>query len=221
MGIYPPNDADELAAESLSRGDPTGWFERLYARADQQGSGVPWASMAPDAGLVAWLDGRFATETRALVVGCGLGDDAEELARRGFAVTAFDVAPSAIALCRARFPDSPVAYRVADLFDPPKEWRGAFGLVVEVTTVQSLPLDLHEPALRQIAGFVAPGGWLFVETALRDPALENPSGPPWPLAAPLLRVLEEAGLAEESHETRPIETWTRVWRARAIYHRPL
>jgi protein-L-isoaspartate O-methyltransferase len=33
---------------------------------------------------------------RALVVGCGLGYDAEFLARLGYAVTGFDVAPTAI-----------------------------------------------------------------------------------------------------------------------------
>ncbi len=221
MGIYPPNDVDELAAESLRRGDPTGWFERVYARADGQGSGIPWARLSPEPGLVAWLDesGLAGQGAAALVVGCGLGDDAEELARRGFTVTAFDIAPSAIALCRERFPASRVDYRVADLFDPPREWRGAFHLVVEVTTAQALPLALHEQAIQQIAGFVAPGGWLFVETSLRDPSLENPSGPPWPLAAPLLRLFEQAGLSEQSHEARPIGDWTRVWLARAIYRR--
>jgi SAM-dependent methyltransferase len=112
---------------------------------------------------------------RALVVGCGLGDDAELLASLGYDVVAFDYSPTAIERCRARFPGSPVEYLVADLLDPPAAWRRAFDLVLEVFTVQSLPPTVRATAIANIAGFVA--GRLLVVATQGEPA----DGPPWPL----------------------------------------
>ncbi|MDZ7952448.1 hypothetical protein [Nostoc sp. DedQUE09] len=38
----------------------------------------------------------FASGQKALVIGCGLGDDAEALAHLGFEVTTFDISPTAM-----------------------------------------------------------------------------------------------------------------------------
>src|SRR5215468_1626208 len=63
--------ARQLAAESIARSDPTGWFEPLYAAAEQGATTVPWADLAPYPGLVSALAG-VPGRGRALVVGCGL-----------------------------------------------------------------------------------------------------------------------------------------------------
>ena len=177
-----------------ARADP--WFEELYAGAGDSFEGIPWAHLAPRPALVEWLDRNPpAGGTAALVVACGLGDDAEELARHGCAVEAFDLSPTAIAAARRRFPGSRVRYRVADLFDLPPEWTGRFGLVVEVQTIQSLPPDAHREAIAVISRCVAPGGRLFVRTALRgddEPADRRP----WPLREAELRWFDEQGLTE-------------------------
>ena len=117
--------------------------------------------------------------TRALVVACGLGDDAEELACRGCVVDAFDVSPTAIARARERFPDSRVAYLVADLFALPSGWRGRFDLVVEVQAIQSLPPGEHRAAVAAISDCLAPGGCMFLRTAVRAEDEPAPSRP-WP-----------------------------------------
>jgi hypothetical protein len=60
------------------------FFESLYAGADDNYSQIPWARLSPRPVLMDWLDAEPpAVGTLALVVACGLGDDAEELARRG------------------------------------------------------------------------------------------------------------------------------------------
>jgi len=65
--------------------------EEIYARAGDDLSSVPWARLAPHPLLMLWLDSpdwpgdcpaRHADGGEALVIGCGLGDEAEELARR-------------------------------------------------------------------------------------------------------------------------------------------
>jgi len=56
---------------------------------------VPWVQGVPNESLVQWAAGRRGDGRRALVVGCGTGEDAEFLAGLGYAVTGFDIAPAA------------------------------------------------------------------------------------------------------------------------------
>jgi SAM-dependent methyltransferase len=173
----------------------TGWFERLYSESQRDGFAISWVDLEPNRYLVEWLERRTAAPTgRALVVGCGYGDDAELLAGLGMAVTAFDIAPSAIAQCRARFPESPVRYEVADVLNPPVEWSRAFDFVFEAYTVQVLRGPARRSCARAIGGFVAPGGSLLaVARSRRD---EDPEGPmPWPLTRSELDEFAVPGLA--------------------------
>src|SRR6185295_16447201 len=94
--------------------------------------------------------------------GCGLGDDAEELSRRGFLVTAFYVSPTAIDWCRARFPATTVHYAVHDLLAAECVWACDFDFVLESYTLQVLPPEVRGEALAHVARFVAPGGELLV-----------------------------------------------------------
>ena len=172
--------ARALAQESLGRGDPVGWFERLYAEARRGEASVPWADLAPNPHVVEWLERERPTPGRALDVGCGLGDTAEELARLGFEVVAFDVSPTAIAEARRRFPGSRVAHRVADLLELPAELAGAFDLVVECYTLQVLPPGPRARAVAALRRTLRPGGTLLVVARGREPD-EPPGQMPWPL----------------------------------------
>ena len=179
----------------MDREQATSWFDRLYTLADGDSRAIPWADLVPSPLVVDWLDAHPDLSGRALVVGCGLGDDAEDLAERGLDVTAFDVSSEAIAWCRRRFPESSVNYIVADLFDQPKAWSRAFDLVVEQRTVQSLPLNLRDEALAAVADPVAPGGTLLVVAWGRPDGTET-VGPPWPVSREELAFLERTGLKE-------------------------
>jgi hypothetical protein len=160
--------------------DATGWFERLYVAAEHGEADVPWDRGEPNPLLVEWAQRRRPAGARALVIGSGLGEDAEYVAGLRFETTAFDISETAIETTRRRFPDSRVTYRVADLLDLPIEWREAFDLVVESITVQSLPPRLHREAIDVVVGTVAPGGTLLVISAARAEN-EPVDGPPWPL----------------------------------------
>jgi len=161
--------ARRLAADSLARGDPVGWFERLYAEAGAGEALVPWGG-APSRLLVDWAQqrGLGGQGRRALVVGCGLGDDAEYVAALGFDTVAFDVASSAIQAARRRFPGSDVRYVIADLMAPPPGWRQGFELVVEVHTLQVLPDPPRRQAITQVGRMVRPGGTLIVIARAAD-----------------------------------------------------
>ncbi len=193
--------ARELARESISRGDVSGWFEQLYAESARDGFAISWVDLAPNPHLVDWLSRNPEPRGRALVVGCGYGDDAELLAELGLEVVAFDIAPSAIAACRARFPRSPVRYEIADVLAPSAAWSAAFDFVFvfvfvfEAYTVQVLPGPARARCPRAIGGFVSPGGSLLVVARSRCEE-EPPSLMPWPLTRAELDDFAVPGLAQ-------------------------
>ena len=163
----PRLSTQRLAEEYRDRGDPNGWFEEFYARAGGDANKVYWADLAPGPHLLSWTEGKSCTGARAITVGCGVGDDAEALAERGYEVTVFDISTSAISMCRARFPERAVSYMVADLFGCPDSWKHAFDLVYECNTIQSLKGQDMVRALEAIAQLVAPGGEVLVSCRSR------------------------------------------------------
>ncbi len=191
----------KIAERTLPSGDLAGFFETVYTTANGETNEVSWADLQPHPLALEWFQQRHleGAGRSALVVGCGLGDDAEELARRGFRVTAFDISPRAIAWCEQRFPHSLVTYRASDLFAAPTQWRQAFDFVLEIYTVQAIPLHLHARSLANIATFVAPGGSLLVICRGREP--QNEASPTrWPLTRAELAGFEKAGLREAAFE---------------------
>jgi SAM-dependent methyltransferase len=212
-----------LAFEST---DGMSWFEDLYAAANGDLSQIPWADRRPNRNLISWLErerpssrGPDARPLKTLVVGCGLGEDAELLARWQFDVTAFDLSTTAIDWCRRRYPGTRVKYRQADLFAPPPEWVRGFDFVFEAYTVQPLPMSMRKQALEAVAHLVAPGGRLLFVTRARE-AWEETDGPPWPLTLDDMRGLSDAGLVMLSFEDYLDEETPPVRRFRALCERP-
>jgi SAM-dependent methyltransferase len=185
---------DRLAAQSIAEGDPTGWFDRLYAAGAAGEVSMPWNRRTPHPLLAAWSPGLAGRVGRAIVVGCGLGADAEHLAALGYRTVAFDVSETAIRTARDRYPDSRVQYRTADLLEPPPTWIQAFDLVVEVITVQALPDPPRRTAIVNVGRLVAPGGTLLVVAARRDPGSSDSTGPPWPLTREEIEAFATGGL---------------------------
>lgn len=175
--------ARRLARDAVAAGEPLSWFERLYADGEAGRGVVPWGDLGPNPNLLAWAaERRLSGEGRtALVVGCGFGDDAEALAALGFAVVAFDLAPTAVRACIERHPATKVEYVVGDVLHPPPEWAARFDLVFEANTLQVLPPgDLRRRAALALSTLPAPGGTLLVIARARDEG--EPVGDiPWPL----------------------------------------
>lgn len=211
------NKVSNLISQHIKDGDATGWFEILYSSAANGEVSVPWARNAPDPQLVSWLRDMSANGDgkTALVIGCGLGDDAIALEEFGYTVTAFDISQSAIDWAKQRFPDSNVDFVQADLFHLPKAWRGAFDFVFESRTIQALPWDLTESAIKAIADCVADGGQLLVHTFAREPH-ESRQGIPWPLSRDELALFEAQGL----QETQFIDYHSGRRHFAVLYHRP-
>lgn len=181
---------------SIQENQPSNWFEPLYAGSNTNGDGVPWANMETHPSFRSWLtqnplegDGKL-----ALVVGCGMGDDAIELESLGFQVTAFDVSETAIRFCKERFPQSKVDFVQAGLLESQSQWRQKFDFVVEIFTVQALPPKYERESIQKISSFVAPNGLILViaEVGREERSFEN--GPPWVLTSQHVASFVSCGL---------------------------
>jgi SAM-dependent methyltransferase len=194
----------KIAGEYAERGDRLGWFDEVYRQAGGDTETIPWADLEPNRFFKAWAerhqlkgDGR-----KALVVGCGLGDDAKYLDDFGFDVTAFDISPNAIEWARKLHKDTDIRFEIGDLFNADKAWLGAFDFVLEIYTIQPLPMDLRAGAIDAVASFVAPGGELVVVSRGRENG-EEVGHIPYPLSREDLSGIEQAGLKEvEFNEVR-------------------
>ncbi len=196
----------EIQAEFATRGDSLGWFDALYREAAGDNEKIPWADLEPNRYLRTWAEKVELTGNgrTALVVGCGLGDDARYLHDLGFKVTGFDISATAIEWAKRLHSDTDIRFEIMDLFEPFDEWVGAFEFVVEVYTIQPLPLEIREKTIDAIASFVAPGGELVVVSRLRGDD-EEPDELPWPVSRRELKRFANSGLSEIHFETMPGE----------------
>jgi SAM-dependent methyltransferase len=199
MKEFDPVAYKKMVKSYQDKDDPFGWFDSIYTDAEGDYTAVFWADLEPNPYLLQWLQscsfehpGRTAT-----VVGCGVGDDAEALSEAGYEVTAFDISPEAIRLCRQRYPNSKVDYLVADLFDYPTKWAENFDLVYECNTIQVLPGQYRTMARDAMISLLAPGGYILVSCRSREKG-ELEDEIPLPLDKEEIDGFVRCGLTEES-----------------------
>lgn len=190
--IHPATSSD-AAIQSLPA--DVGFFEQIYVDAQGDVAQVPWSQGGSHPALVAWLNAEAPDAVRpgcrVVVVGCGVGDDANELLLRGFDVTAFDFCPTAVAWAQRRFPQHASCFVHADACRAPSHWRHRFDLVVEVNTLPTVQPDRRGELLRGITQLLHPNGMTIVVCPGRDDdaSLEGLSRPPYPLCERELREL--------------------------------
>ncbi len=189
----------KMVRDFQNRDDPLGWFDSIYSDAEGDHNAVFWADLTPSPYLVEWLKNNplGALTKKAIAIGCGVGDDAEAMAAFGYEVTAFDIAPTAIALCKNRYKESKVHYLVADLFEYPEEWVEGFDLVYECNTIQVLPGKYRKQAMDAMVSLMAKDGTLLVSCRSRETG-EQEDNIPLPLDKKEIDGFVHSGLKEES-----------------------
>lgn len=152
----------------------THWEEKYRNRT------IPWDRGEVSPALLGWLDDGMVLDGRILIPGCGLGHEALELAKRGFQVTALDIAPSALEHLadelRAAGVEAECVCADALVWQPAQ----AFDAIYEQTCLCALDPD-HWPAYEcQLFDWLCPGGTLlalFMQT-------ERAGGPPYHCGMP-------------------------------------
>jgi len=186
------------------------WFEGLYLNNKENHENIPWARQAVNPLLQTYLDEDKAHKGTALVIGCGLGDDAKALEDAGYDVTAIDVSQTALDLAKERFSDSSVKFIRQDIF----EYEEQFDFVFEALTVQSLPIEFRLKMIKSVAGTVAVGGELLLVAHKREFLRQ---GPPWPLSQEEVDLFKTHGLTELSFELHTEESKVSQTRFRVLY----
>lgn len=149
--------------------EPSAWCDSIYTNAQGDYKAVFWADLEPSPYLVQWLKNnkKDLKKKKAIVIGCGVGDDAEALSDYGYEVIGFDISPEAISLCKKRYPNTKVNYLVADLFDYDKKWLRNFDVVYECNTIQILPGKYRIKARKAISNLVSKNGYALVSCRSR------------------------------------------------------
>ncbi len=206
--------ADALASEAIGAGEPTAWFDRLYAEGLAGEISVPWDRDDPNPQLSEWAEsvGLEGAGLSAVVVGCGLGADAEFVAARGFATTGFDIAPAAIEEVQRRRPESTVDYRVEDLLALSPDLVGRFDLVVEIFTLQALPDPPRQQAAEAVVGLVRPGGRLVAVAFRNEGSASSDQGPPFALGRGFMESLGSGALDLVRLEEKDGPRWLAEYR---------
>ncbi len=193
------------------------WFEELYRENFLKNEQIPWAKMHANEYLLEYLQHNL-PKGKALVVGCGLGDDAIALIEAGFDVTAIDISASAIAWCEERFEGFGVDFRVQDIFELPDEMLGAYDFVFEALTIQSLPLRFRDKMVTAISSLVVPKGKLLVVANGKREG-EKYEGPPWPLERNEVRLFTMKAMNELEFSIYEEPSTLSTLKFRALYQK--
>lgn len=134
-----------------------------------------------------------AVRGRALVPGCGRGHEVALAVEHGLDATGLDIAPTGVAEARAQYPHLAERFVTGNLFDPPKDMRGAYDVVLEHTCMSALPPTMRMDYRRGIDLTLRCGG-LLIGVWFINPALEpGEEGPPYPFSMADLTALFAEG----------------------------
>jgi 2-polyprenyl-3-methyl-5-hydroxy-6-metoxy-1,4-benzoquinol methylase len=191
------------------------WFNDLYSEHKDNHDKIPWAKLEVNPLLKSYLNETEVHQGKALVIGCGLGDDARALELAGYDVLAIDVSEKALELAGERFPDSKIIFEKQDIFDMPKKYHEHFDFVFEAFTIQSLPVEFRENMIKAVADTIAPNGKLLLVAHKKKLTL---SGPPWPLKKDEVDLFKNH-LTEVIFELHPSKTLFALEQFRVLYQR--
>lgn len=151
-----------------------------------------WDKGAPAPAMRQYL-ARQTVRGLTLVPGCGRGHEVALAVEYGLDATGLDIAPTGVAEARAKYPHLAERFVIGNLFDPPKEMRGAFDVVLEHTCMSGLPPALRADYRRGIDLTLRPGG-VLIGVWFINPALDpGELGPPFPFSVADLTALFAEG----------------------------
>jgi SAM-dependent methyltransferase len=139
-----------------------------------QANFTPWDKGLPAPPLVAWLAQNTLTG-RVLVPGCGVGHDVAHLVSLGIDAYGLDLAPTAVARAKERYPQLAERFLCADLFD----FRGQYDAIVEHTCLCALPPEWRTKYRDAVASLLKPSGMLVGVFFIHPEMDPGETGPPF------------------------------------------
>jgi len=142
-------------------------------------SSPPWDIHAPQPEIVRLAENNEIKGARVLDVGCGLGDNAIFLAKKGFLVTGVDISRLAVEKGRKRAAKQGVTvdFRVGDVLKLDDYFeKESFDAVVDSGLFHSLDDEKRLPFAEQIWRVLVNGGKYFVLCFSEEPGSVAPRG---------------------------------------------
>ena len=192
------------------------WFDGLYSEHKDNFDNIPWARQDVNPLLKSYLQEQKVHKGTALVIGCGLGDDARAIEEAGYDVVAIDVSQTALDLAKARFEKSSVIFEKQDIFDMPQKYHHHFDFVFEAFTIQSLPVEFREKMIKAVTNTIKDGGKILLVAHQRERLFP---GPPWPLEAHEVEYFKNHGLKEISHSIHKEDSPISNTKFRVLYEK--
>lgn len=147
----------QIAPRAQMPRDGADW-ERLWSGTPTEA--LAWHADDIDAPLAAALDTRSEPGKRLLDLGTGAGTVAIAAARRGFRVTATDIAPTALGRARDRAGELPILFVLDDVTT--SRIAGPFDVAVDCGLLHCLPRDRWAAYATSVSDLIAPGGSLLL-----------------------------------------------------------
>ena len=192
------------------------WFDGLYQNNKTTQENIPWAKQVVNPLLQTYIEENKIHKGKALVIGCGLGDDAKALDEAGYDVLAIDVSQTALDLAKERFEGTNIVFEKQDIFDMPTQYYEHFDFVFEAFTIQSLPVEFREKMIKAIAHTLADKGELLVVAHQKN---RDFKGPPWPLTQEEIDLFKAEGLKELSFEVLTVPAQVSPQQFRVLYRK--
>jgi len=151
-----------------------GWEARYQETSAEQ---LPWFYPELDADIAQAIAAHNITSGAVLDIGCGPGTQAVELAKRGFSVTATDIAHSAVKFARqlAATEHIDIDFHVDNVLD--SRLSGPFDLILDRGIFHCFPEAADQNAyMNTVCRLLKPGGLLLLKCFHRDETSEM--GPP-------------------------------------------
>lgn len=151
--------------------DPQAFFESIYRQTP------PWEIGGPQPALETLMD-ELPPSGPVLDVGCGSGDHAIALARRGLQVLGVDVVEAAIAQARAKAQALPaelaalLEFQVADALRPSLLGR-RFGAIVDSGFLHLFEPEIGDRFADELAASLRPGGRYYLLAFAVEFAIPN------------------------------------------------
>jgi methyl halide transferase len=151
-------------------------WEELYRKGETH-----WDKGGASLPLKEYLAGH-AVKGRAVVPGCGRGHEVALAVEHGLDAMGLDIAPTAVAEAKGRYPHLAERFVLGSFFDPPAQMRAAFDGVLEHTCFCALEPGLRAE-YRRASDLVLRKGGLLIGVWYMNPKLEDGSeGPPFRLS---------------------------------------
>ncbi len=149
---------------------------------------TPWNKGKASPPMVEWVS-QNQPQGRALVPGCGVGHDVVMLVDVGLDAHGLDIAPTAIAMARAAYPNQVTRFVLGDLFATPLEWQESFDFLFEHTCLCALPPEWR-PRYEAVAYQLLKTGAQLVGIWIIHPEMDpDETGPPFGISVSELSAL--------------------------------